>query len=45
MSTVVHHILVKKKLKETCEVLLTIDYWSNRQMPSYIGVTVHFISN
>jgi len=24
---------------------LTIDVWSNRQMRSYIGVTVHFISN
>jgi len=24
---------------------LTIDFWSNRQMPSYIGVPVHFISN
>jgi len=34
-----------EKLNETCEVLLTIDYWSNRQMRSYIGVTVHFISN
>ena len=43
MSTAMHRILVKK-LHETCEVQLTIDFWSNRQMRSYIGVTVHFIS-
>jgi len=40
MSTVIHQILVKK-LNETSEVLLTIDFWSNRQMRSYIGSTVH----
>ena len=44
MSTAMHRILVKK-LNETCEVQLTSDFWSNRQMRSYIGVTVHFISN
>jgi len=44
MSTVIHQILVKK-LSETSEVLLTIVVWSNSQMGSYIGVTVHFISN
>jgi len=44
MSTVIHQMLVKK-LNETSEVLLTIDYWSNRQMPTYMGITVHLISN
>jgi len=45
MSTVIHQILVEKKLNETCEVLLKTDHWSNRQMRSYISITVHFISN
>jgi len=40
----IHQILLKK-LIETSWVLLTIDVWSNRQMRSYIAVTVHFISN
>jgi len=44
MSTVTHQILIKK-LNGTCEVLLTIDYWSNRQMPSYVGTTVIFTSS
>jgi len=44
MSTVIHQIMIKK-LDETCEVLLTIDYWSTKQMPSYIGIIVHFISS
>jgi len=44
MSTMIHLVLVKK-LNETYEVLLTIDFWSNRQMRSCIGITVHFISN
>jgi len=43
LSSVIHQILLK--LNETSEVLLTIDVWSNRQMRSYTGVTVHFISN
>jgi len=37
MSIVIHQILVKK-LDETCEVLLTIGYYCNRQIPSYIGI-------
>jgi len=41
---VIHQILLKK-LNESSEVLLTIDVWPNRQMRSYIGVTVYFISN
>jgi len=42
----IHQIYTgEKKLNETCGVLLTIDYWSSREMPSYIGVTVHFNSN
>ena len=41
LSSVIHQILLKK-LNETSEVLLTIDIWSNRQIHSYIGVTVHF---
>jgi len=46
MSTVIHQKL-KKKFNETTMVLLTIDFWSNRQMNSYIGLglTVHLISN
>jgi len=42
-SSVIHRILIKRKLNETCEVLLTTDYWLNRQMPSLIGIIVHFI--
>jgi len=42
MSTVIHQIL-KKKINETYKVLLTIDYWFNRQMPSSIDIIVHFI--
>jgi len=38
-------ILVKKKLNQTNEVLLTIDFWSIKQMRSYVGITVRFISN
>jgi len=37
---VIHQTLLEK-LNETNEVLLTIDIWSNSQMRSYIGVTVH----
>jgi len=44
MSTVIHHTLVKNKTKSV-RVLLPISYWSNRQMPSYTGITVHFISS
>jgi len=44
MSSVIHQILLKI-LNETSEVLLTIDFWSNRQMRSCIGVTFHFISD
>jgi len=44
MTTMIHQILVKK-LNDTYEVSLSIDHWSNRQMPSYIGITVYFISN
>jgi len=43
MSTVIHQILVKK-LNETREVLLTIDFWFNRQMCSYIWITVQIKS-
>jgi len=43
MSTVIHQILIKIKLNKTYEVLLTIDYWFNRQMPRYIGTIVHSI--
>jgi len=41
MSTVIHHILVKK-LSKTSEDFLTIDFWSNRHMRTYLGITVHF---
>jgi len=44
ISTMIHHILGKKNYR-TSEVLLTIDFWSKRHMHSYIGITVHFISN
>jgi len=37
--------MLLKKLNETSEVLWTIDFWSNRQMRSYLGITVLFISN
>jgi len=43
MSTVIHQILVK--LNQRGLQWLTIDVWSNKQMRSYIGVTVHFILN
>ena len=40
-----HPRTLVKNLNEASEVLLTIDIWSNRQMRSYIGIIVHFISN
>jgi len=43
MSTVIHQILVK--LNQRGLQWLTIDVWSNKQMRSYIVVTVHFILN
>jgi len=41
MPSVTNQILVKKN-NETYEVSLTIDFWSDRQMHSYIGINVHF---
>jgi len=40
MPSAIHQILLKK-LNETSVVLLGIDVWSNRQMSSYIGVSIH----
>jgi len=45
MSTEMIHGYWYKKHNKTSQVWLTIDVWSNRQMRSYTGITVHFISN
>jgi len=45
MSTKIIHGYWWNKLNETSEVLWTTNFWSNRQMRSYIGITVHFIWN
>jgi len=45
MSTEIIHGYWLKKVNGTSEVLMNIDFWSNKQMCSYIGITVHFISN
>ena len=35
--------LVKVRLKNVNELSLTMDIWSNRQMRSYCGITIHYI--
>jgi len=44
MSTMIYYLLAKK-LNETSEVLLIIDFWSNRDLRSYIDITVDSLSN
>ena len=35
---------VKKSLSGASSVCLTLDLWTNRQMPAFIGITGHFIT-
>ena len=42
------HKKINKMLQEAasvCDVCVTVDIWTNRQMRSYMGITAHFIQN
>jgi len=45
MLTEIIQQILAKKLNETSKLLLTVDVCANRQMRSYVGITVHIISN
>ena len=37
--------MLKKELKDAAYLALTIDLWSNRQMKSFMGITVHYLQD